>query len=388
MILNKKFFPKKKPAENPKPLTQTEYIPEKKTLSSDKKSPKANKLYASASPSTLKSQAKKDKKDEQPQTIKSEETVMYQTLTQSEKLDTNDASKAETVKHQELPAKTEERTSMKSDIINKSETIKSELVKSDRQKKEVTETVKTETKKTEELVKSDRQKKEVTETIKTETKKTEELEYAYSPKPAQKVASATLKRNTPGSATKSKKAKKNEELLENLVDRALENQDVEKKYAEDMAKIEECVYLTKLKNSGEERKDKDNGGADSDNGDSAKIKKILNSSYDNNRDYRENFDLSPESLEKKFGKTEERTNFMNLSGQDQVKNSKSKEKKRYYSPNTSFKNNNIAVDNTEASAVLLENEVWRYVKNYENQIQYLKLMVYTLDKKLSVIFLL
>ena len=390
MILNKKFFPKKKAAEIPKPLTQTEYLPEKKTLSSDKKSPKANKLYASASPSTLKSQPKKDKKDEQPQNIKSEETVMYQTLTQSEKLDTNDASKAETVKHQDIPTKTEEKlrneTSMKSDIISKSETIKSELVKSDRQKREVTETIKSETKKSEELVKSDKQKKEITETMKTETKKTEELEYAYSPKPVQKVASATLKRNTPGSATKSKKAKKNEELLENLVDRALENQGVETKYAEDMAKIEECVYLTKLKNSGEERKEKDNGGADSDNGDSAKIKKILNSSYDANRDYRENFDLSPESLEKKFGRTEERTNLMNISGQDQIKNSKSKEKKRYYSPNTSFKNNNIAVDNTEASAILLENEVWRYVKNYENQIQYLKLMVYALDKKLSVIF--
>ena len=172
-------------------------------------------------------------------------------------------------------------------------------------------------------------------------------------------------------------------MLDNLVDKALENQNVEKKYAEDMARIEECVYLTKLKNSVEEKKDKDNAGADSDNGDSAKIKKILNSSYDANRDYRENFDLSPEGLEKKFGKTEERTNLNTSEGQ--LKKSKSKEKKRYYSPNTSFKNNNIAVDNTETSAILLENEVWRYVKNYENQINYLKLMVYALDKKLAVI---
>lgn len=348
VILNKKFFPKKKSPENTqnsKPLLQSECVPDKKNLSSDKKNPKTNKLYASASPSTLKSQPKKEKKEEPSPNIKSDETVTYQTLTHSEKLDTNEISKAETSKNYEVAPKTD----VKSDL-NKSETIKADLLK---------------------------QKNETPENTKLETKKSEELEYVYSPK-TQKTTSATLKKSV-GPASKSKKAKKNEELLESLVDKALENQNVEKKFMEDMAQIDECVYLTKLKNMEEK---KENTGIDSDNGESAKIKKLLNSSYDVNRDYRENFDLSPESLAKKYEKTDEKT--LNNSSETHTQKMKSKEKKRYYSPNTSFKNNTIAVDNTEASAVLLENEVWRYVKNYSTQINYLKLIVYALDKKLAV----
>ena len=336
--MNKKFFNKKKVPETiitPKNLVQSEVILDKKQTSNEKKKGQPiNKLYASASPSTLKSQKKESNQ-------KNEEPANSQVLLHSEKLETT---------ANETPIKTE---------FMKTEVIKTETR---------TESTKIETKKPEET--------------KFESKKSEELEQVInSPKP-QKLSSTQSsdlkKKNQPGH--KKGKKEKNAELLDNLIDKACETQGVEKKYLDDMEKIEECVYLTKLKNL-EEKKDVQ----DSENTDSARIRKILNSSFDMNKDYRENFDISPEGLAKKYEKNEEKTNDKSLNNSNSAtKKSKFNERKRFYSPNASFKNNTIAVDNTETSAVLLENEVWRYVKNYENQINYLKIMVYALDKKLAV----
>ena len=346
VILNKRFFNKKKTNEttpkNSKNLVQSEYLPEKKLASNEKKK-QANKLYTSSSPSTAKSQKKESNNAKY-------EEITSQTLTNSEKLESIEVSKPNDIKNEILIKKTE---------ITKSEIDKNEVLKSESKKFETFETPN-----------------------KLESKqKNEEIEYiVYSPKSLKTTSNTNTlsnenkKKNQPAKS-QSKKTKKNAELLDSLIDKACEN-DVEKKFIDDMEKIEECVYLTRLKNS-EENKDKQ----EPENGDSEKIKKILESSYEGNKEYREHFDISPESLAKKYDKIEEKS----ISNNNSVNGTtKTKEKKRFYSPNTNFKNNSIAVDNTETSAVLLENEVWRYMKNYENQIKYLKIMVYALDKKLAV----
>jgi len=234
-----------------------------------------------------------------------------------------------------------------------------------------------------EVLKSESEKFETSEPFrKLETKqKSEEIEYiVYSPKTLKTTSNINTlsnenkKKNQPAKP-QSQKKKKNAELLDSLIDKACENQELEKKFIDDMDKIDECVYLTRLKNL-EENKEKQ----EPENGDSAKIKKIFESSYEN-KEYREQFDISPESLAKKYDRIEEKT----ISNNNSVSGStKTKEKKRFYSPNTNFKNNSIALDTMESSAVLLDNEVGRNMKNYENQIKYLKIMVYALDKKLAV----
>lgn len=315
VILNKKFFNKKKLAnvETPaKTLAQSECLAEKKPISAEKKKNFSNKLNNSAaSPATSKQQKKETNKIEE-------------NLAISEKMESS---------QQEIAMKQSENSAK---IAEKSENLL-------------------------------RESKKI------------EPEVEVPAKIAQKTA-CNLKKNPQNS----KKAKKNKEILDNLVEKACETQVIEKKFVEDMQKIEECVYLTKLKNTNSaEKRDNINENQESD-GDSAKIKKIMESSFDINKNYRENFDLSPESLARKYEKIEEKSVSNSSCLQKTLQKSRSNEKKRFYSPNTSFKNNNTAVNNCESTAVLLENEVWRYVKNYENQINYLKLMVYALDKKLAV----
>lgn len=256
---------------------------------------------------------------------------------------------------------------LRSDMNKTESIIKKEIMKS--------ETLNTETSK------SENKKPENSDLVKVETKKFEETELIYTTRSPKLTSNPILEKNKlKKPQPKSKKTKKNKEMLDNLIERAYETQTVEKKFIDDMEKIDECVYLTKLKNS-EENKDKT--GQDSDNGDSARIKKILNSSSDFNREYRENLDISPESLSKKFDQVEEK-NLNSSSDIRKMNKTKPNEKKRFYSPNASFKNNSVAVDNTEG--VLLENDVQKYLQSYESQINYLKVMVYALDKKLAVNF--
>ena len=166
MILNKKFFNKKKPnpSDNltniPKNLIQSEIIPDKQPISNEKKKPASNtnKLYASASPVALKSQ----KKEAISQNIKTTEEV----LTHSEKL--------EAPQQENLPTKPNENQSNKIETSNKSDANKAEILKNDNLK---------ESKK----IESDNNTSVKSEVIKQQ--KSEEIEYII--KPTQKLMSTT-----------------------------------------------------------------------------------------------------------------------------------------------------------------------------------------------------
>ena len=93
------------------------------------------------------------------------------------------------------------------------------------------------------------------------------------------------------------------------------------------------------------------------------------------KDYKESFELSPESLKKKY-KNDLSTSFNNNRSYEKIIGSGSKT--RLLSPQNK-------TNRTDYSA-LLENELWKHSNAYKSQNDYLKMIVYTLDMKLKVIF--
>jgi hypothetical protein len=159
--------------------------------------------------------------------------------------------------------------------------------------------------------------------------------------------------------------------LEGFLNKTVEKNAVSATLLEHDAKgIEDCLYLNKLLNETNKNL-KDN--------DSDKKHTLVNDSFrqfespESKKNFKDEFDLSPEHLKKKFG-IDHMSDSQNLS-------KSLTSRSRHMSPGLNVSRKKKSNDEFELSGMTLENELNKN-GNLKSQIEYLKLIIFSMDNKL------